>query len=121
MIESAEFLTANLHRVPVHVLVCGSGDLASMPLFEQASAYSSILPAAWSFMLAARARGLGCCWTTLHLRNAGAAAGLLSLPDDITQAVLLPVAYFRGDDFKPAERLPLDEVTHWNSWGQRRS
>ena len=121
MIESAEFLTANLQHVPVHVLFCSSGDLINLPLFEQASAYGSIIPAAWSFMLAARARGIGCCWTTVHLMDADAASDLLGLPDNLTQAVLLPVAYYKGDDFKLAERLPLSDVIHWNGWGGKRA
>ncbi|MFT4563371.1 MAG: nitroreductase [Gammaproteobacteria bacterium] len=121
MIESAEFLTANLQDVPVHVLFCSSGDLVNLPLFEQASAYGSIIPAAWSFMLAARARGIGCCWTTVHLMDAAAAADVLGLPADVTQAALLPVAYYKGRDFKLAERLPLRDVMHWNSWGEQRS
>jgi nitroreductase len=120
MIDSAEHLTAHLHEVPVHVLFCSEGDLVKMPLFEQASAYGSIIPAAWSFMLAARARGLGCCWTSVHLKDAEAAAKVLGLPDDVTQTVLLPVAYYTGEGFKPAGRLPLDAVTHWNTWGGRR-
>lgn len=121
MIDSAEFLTDNFERVPVHVLFCVNGDLPNLPLFEQASAYGSILPAAWSFMLAARARGLGCCWTTVHLMDAPAAASALQLPDDITQAVLLPVAYYKGDDFKLAARMPLVDVMHWNTWRGVRS
>lgn len=120
MIDSAEFLTDHLHEVPVHVLFCATGRLTELPLFEQASAYGSIIPAAWSFMLAARARGLGCCWTTVHLMDAKAAAAVLDLPDDLTQTVLLPVAYYKGDDFKPAKRLPLSEVMHWNKWGGKR-
>ena len=42
MIESAEFLTANLQKVPVHVLFCSNGDLVNLPLFEQASAYGRL-------------------------------------------------------------------------------
>jgi nitroreductase len=121
MIESAEFLTANLQHVPVHVLFCSRGDLVNLPLFEQASAYGSIIPAAWSFMLAARARGIGCCWTTVHLMDAGAAADVLGLPSDLTQAALLPVAYYKGSDFKLADRLPLSDVMHWNTWGGQRT
>lgn len=116
MIDSAEYLTEHFHEVPVHVLFLSSGDLLNLPLFEQASAYGSIMPAAWSFMLAARARGLGCCWTSVHLKDAAAAAELLDLPDGLTQAVLLPVAYYQGEDFKPAGRQPLAEVVHWNGW-----
>ena len=121
MIDSAEFLTANLQHVPVHVLFCSTGDLVNLPLFEQASAYGSIIPAAWSFMLAARARGIGCCWTTVHLMDAAAASAVLDIPDNVTQAVLLPVAYYKGYDFKLAERLPLNDVVHWDGWGGKRT
>ena len=37
------------------------------PSASQAGLYGSVIQAAWSFQLAARARGLGTCWTTLHL------------------------------------------------------
>jgi nitroreductase len=82
----------------------------------QAAVYGSILPAAWSFMLALRSRGLGTAWTTLHLRYEREIAALLRLPDQLTQAVLFPVAYYTGDDFKPAKRTPATERTHWNGW-----
>ncbi|MEM7543073.1 MAG: nitroreductase family protein [Pseudomonadota bacterium] len=116
MIESAQFLTDHYHEVPVHVLFAYTGRLVDLPLFEQATAYGSIFPAAWSFMLAARARGLGCCWTSVHLREAEGAAKVLNLPDDVTQAVLMPVAYYKGQNFKPAQREPLSAVVHWNEW-----
>jgi hypothetical protein len=45
---------------------------------------------------------------------------LLGIPDDWTQTVLFPVAYYTGDDFKPAHRLPSDTMTHWDSWGTHR-
>ncbi len=84
----------------------------------QAGFYGSIIPAAWSFMIAARVRGIGMAWTSMHLAYEKEVAELLGIPGDITQSVLLPMAYFTGDDFKPAQRLPLEQVTHWNSWGQ---
>jgi nitroreductase len=83
---------------------------------EQAGLYGSILPAAWSLMLALRARSLGAAWTTLHLRYEEEIAALLGIPADVTQAALLPVAYYTGDDFKPAKRVPAREVTSWDSW-----
>ena len=86
----------------------------------RAGVYGSILPAAWSFMLAARARGLGSAWTTLHLMYEADAAKLLGVPDGVTQAALLPVAYFTGTDFKPARRLPSGTQTHWDRWGAHR-
>jgi nitroreductase len=76
----------------------------------------SILPAVWSFQLALRARGLGSTFTPLHLRRADEAAELLGIPSDIMQVGLLPVAYTIGADFKPAQRPPLEDITHWEQW-----
>ena len=78
---------------------------------------ASIVPATWSFMLAARARGLGTCWTTFHLAHEREAAELLGIPyEAATQAALIPVAYTKGTDFKPGPRKPLGEVIHWDRW-----
>jgi nitroreductase len=117
--DSASFLAAHLQDVPVLVLPCVEGRVEHAGVLAQASTYGSILPATWSFMLAARARGLGCAWTTLHLLFEQEAAQVLGIPETVTQAALLPVAYFTGRDFKPAKRLPASTLTHWNAWGQR--
>jgi len=69
-------------------------------------------------MLALRARGLGSAWTTLHIQFEREIGELLGISDTYTQAALLPVAYFTGDDFKPADRRPGNEVTSWNFWGE---
>jgi nitroreductase len=115
LIDSANYLAEHLHEVPVLIIPCvesppgqGTGP----------GAYASILPATWSLMLALRARGIGSAWTTLHLRYEQEAAALLGSPEHIRQAALLPVAYYTGDDFKPAKRVPARERTYWNSWGQ---
>jgi nitroreductase len=78
--------------------------------------YGSIIPAAWSFMLALRSRGLGSAWTTLHLSKEREAAALLGIPADVTQVALLPVAYTVGTEFKPAARPPVEGITFWNGW-----
>jgi nitroreductase len=82
--------------------------------------WASIYPAVWSFQLALRSRGLGSVLTTLHLPRARDAAELLGIPDGMLQAGLVPVAYYTGDDFKPAKRHPVEAVTSWNQWGNRR-
>ena len=121
VMESATYLGEVLERVPVHVIPCVQGRVESVPMVvAQASTYGSILPAAWSFMLALRARGLGTAWTTIHLFFEKEIAALLGIPDDWTQTALFPVAYYTGDDFRPAHRLPAADMTHWNGWGQRR-
>jgi len=121
VMESAGYLGEILEQVPVFVIACVRGRVESVPMvIAQASTYGSILPAAWSFMLALRSRGLGTAWTTIHLFQEQAISELLGIPDDWTQTVLFPVAYYTGDDFKPAHRLPSDSMTHWDSWGTHR-
>jgi hypothetical protein len=44
------------------------------------------------------------------------AAEILGIPDTVTQAGLFPIAYTIGTDFKPAKRLPLDPIMHWDEW-----
>lgn len=116
VISSAQYLADNLQDVPVLVIPCIEGRPEDAAPASQAGHYGSILPAAWSFMMALRARGLGSAWTTLHLRHEREIAELLGIPDDISQAALLPVAYFKGDDFRPAKRKPMRDRTYWNGW-----
>jgi len=117
--ESAIYLADHLHEVPVHVIPCIEGRVENGPVIAQASIYGSILPAAWSFMLAARARGLGMAWTTLHLMRERDVSKLLGIPDGVTQTALLPVAYYKGRDFRRARRIASRELTSWNTWGAR--
>lgn len=115
---SAAALTATLAQVPVHVIPCIDKPLEGLPLVGAAAAWASIIPAAWSFLLALRSRGLGSVWTTLHLAKEREVAELLGIPEGVTQVALFPVAYTIGTDFKPATRGPVEEITSWNTWGQ---
>ena len=77
----------------------------------------NILPAMWSFMLAARARGLGTAWTSMHRSRERDVADILGIPyDTVAQAVLTPLAYTKGTDFRPAARPDPDAVIHWDGW-----
>ncbi len=117
--DSATWLRRHLHEVPVLVVPCNEGRMPEngLPVLIQASYWGSILPAVWSFMLAARLRGLGTAWTTLHMAFEKEAAEILDLPyDGYTQAGLVPVAYSKGTRFKAASRLPASGLTHWNTW-----
>jgi nitroreductase len=117
IIDSAQYLADHLHEAPVFVIFCVDGRVEQAGVIGQASVYGSILPAAWSFMLAARARGLGSAWTTLHLIHEKETAKILGIPETVTQTALLPVAYFTGTDFKPAKRLNPERAIHWDTWG----
>lgn len=117
ILRSAIYLAEHMHEVPVLVVPCIQGRPEGLSATEQAGFWGSILPAAWSFMLAARARGLGSSWTTVHLYFEQEAAEVLGIPyEKVTQAALIPVAYTLGTDFKPASRMPLDSVLHWDKW-----
>ncbi|HWE53951.1 MAG TPA: nitroreductase family protein [Acidimicrobiales bacterium] len=119
--ESALHLTDTLGQVPVHVIPCIEGRAESTMNILSASQYGSVIPAAWSFMLALRSRGLGSAWTTLHLFKEQEAAELLGVPfESVTQVALLPVAYTIGTDFKPASRPPVEGITYWDTWGETR-
>jgi nitroreductase len=115
--EGVRHLAEHIHEVPVHVIPCVEGRTDGKPAAAQAARWASIIPAAWSFMLAARARGLGSVWTTFHLRHEREAAELLGIPyDRVMQVALVPVAYTKGTDFKPGPRRPLDTLVHWDRW-----
>ena len=117
--ESALYLAENFEKAPILMIPCIEGRLENVDVATGAGGWGSLLPAVWSFMLALRTRGLGSAWTTIHLMMDGEkkAAELLGIPyEKITQGGLFPIAYTQGTDFKPAARLPLDQVTHWGRW-----
>jgi nitroreductase len=120
VIDSAGYLAEHMHEAPVLIIPCIEGRQENPNPLAQAGFYGSILPATWSLMLALRARGVGSAWTTLHLRYENEVAALLNIPSHITQAALLPAAYFKGQDFKPAQRRPARELTYWDGWGNHR-
>jgi nitroreductase len=114
---SSQYLADHFHEVPAFVLLCVRGRLESLEHESQAAMYGSIVQAGWSFQLAARARGLGTCWTTLHLPHEREVAEILGIPyDRVTQVALITVGYSLGTDFKPAPRRPLEEVVRWERW-----
>jgi nitroreductase len=116
--SSAQHLADHMHEAPWLLIPVAHGRLPpSASTGAQASLWGSILPAFWSFMLAARARGLGTAWTTLHLAYELEVAEVLGIPyERFTQAGLTPIAFFTGAGFKPAARIPLEGITHWDGW-----
>ena len=110
---SADFLGEHMGDAPVLVLGCNTGPNRAV---AQAG-LGNILPAMWSFMLAARARGLGTSWTSMHVAREREVADILGIPyDTVAQAVLTPLAFTKGTDFRPAHRPAPDEVISWDTW-----
>jgi nitroreductase len=122
--SSAEYLADHMGEVPAMLIPCVAGRVDApgdgMGIganLAYASVYGSIIPAAWSFMLAARARGLGTAWSTLHLMHEQEIAELLGIPfAEYTQVALIPIAYTKGTEFKPAYRPGVDAVMHVDQW-----
>ena len=121
VVSSADALAENLHRAPWLVIACQNGRIPAVegPIGHgmQAAVWGSIAPAFWSYMLAARARGLGTAWTTLHLTFVQEIAEILGFPfDEVMQAALSPLAFTVGTDFKPARHRGLEGVLHVDRW-----
>lgn len=112
--SSAQYLAQHFHEVPVMLIPCHLGRPNDG---NQAGYWGSLLPATWSFCLAARARGLGTAWTSMHLVYERDAAEVVGIPyDEVAQGGLFPVAYTIGTDFKPGPRKDLDGIVHWDTW-----
>ena len=115
--DSAAYLAENFEKVPVMMIPILPGRFEGLPSVASAAMLGSILPGAWSFMLAARERGLGTAWTTIHLMFEEQAAEVLGIDyQSYTQCALITCGYSKGTDFKPAKRPPLETVLHWDRW-----
>ncbi|MCY3865177.1 MAG: nitroreductase family protein [Chloroflexi bacterium] len=117
VVSSARYLADHMHEAPMMIFPCVKGRANDASPAANAGLYGSIIPAAWSLMLALRARGIGSAWTTLHLSYEKECNEVLGIPDDFTTAALLPVAYFTGETFQKADRVPAKELTYWETWG----
>lgn len=117
--SSLDRLAQHLHEVPVLLIPClRVGSRAELRTIRgQAGAWGSVIPAFWSFMLAARDRGLGTAWNKAHLSYEREMAELLGIPfDTVVQAALTPVAYTIGTDFRPGPRADHGSFSHWDRW-----
>jgi nitroreductase len=116
--DSVDHLAQHLGEVPVIVVACLAGMRVDGELAHMATTFlGQSCPAVWNFMLAARARGLGTCWTTMHMPREREAAELLGIPyDTVQQVCLTPLAYTTGTDFRPAHREDPEVYIHWDRW-----
>src|SRR5258705_3716427 len=93
--DSAKYLNEHLHEVPVMLIPC----LEGRPEGTGAGFWGSLLPAAWSFMLALGSRCLGSAGATPHLVWDGGKEGA-ALPGiplrQVSAARRVPIAYSQG-------------------------
>jgi nitroreductase len=115
--SSADHLGEHMGEAPVLIIACNAGRTDGQSGMSAASMMGNVLPATWNLMLAARARGLGTCWTTLHLMQEQAVAKIVGIPfESVQQVCMTPLAYTTGTDFKPATRPAADTIIHWDTW-----
>jgi len=116
--RSADYLGEHMGDAPALVIACNASVRTDgLPGQAAAALLANVMPAMWSFMLAARARGLGTAWTTVHLAMEEQVAELVGIPYATVQQVCLsPVAYTIGTEFKPAMRPEPDTIIHWDQW-----
>ena len=110
-------LIDRLHEIPAMIFVCVDGTPMDATPSAQIAFYGSILPAAWSLMLALRARDLGTTWTSLLSARQDDVADILGMPAGTLSTVMLPVGYLKGATLRRAAREPAHRVTFWNKWG----
>ncbi len=106
VVDSATYLSEHMGKAPALVIGCAPGRLEGVPGAQAASSLANILPAMWSFMLAARARGLGTAWTTIHLMMEEAVADIINIDfDDCPAGVPHPAGVHQGHRLQ-ARRSP---------------
>jgi nitroreductase len=118
VVDSAAYLAEHLAEVPALVIPCISPRPDGQPTWIAACIWGSVLPAAWSFMLAARARGLASAWTQIHPMFEEESAAILGISyPHVVQAAMLAVAFPRGGaDFNAVYREPLAQYLHYDGW-----
>ena len=120
-VSTASVASTNLGQnlsaiIPQTGEISGLGGPPGDSCAEQVGFYGSILPAAWSLMLALRARGLGSTWTSLLAARQEEVREILSMPDDAVLTVMLPVAHMKGAKLRRAERLKAHQVCYQDRW-----
>jgi nitroreductase len=120
---SASHLADHLGAAPVVVLVC-MPDI-SMALVDDegeldvGTPYASVYPAVQNLLLAARSMGIGGVLTTVHRIHHDELRDHFGVPSTHQVVALVPLGRPRGR-FGVAPRRPVERVTHWDRWGERR-
>jgi nitroreductase len=116
-VESAYHLGAHMgDEAPVLVLFCAPRPASVASAFAARTGGASVYPAVQNLLLAARARGIGGCLTTIHLYREAQVKAAVGIPDDVDTYALVPLGYPR-DNFGPLRRKPVEEVSFLDRWG----
>lgn len=113
----------HMHEVPVLLLVCGHRDWPFWIADQERVGtppppYGAIFPCVQNILLAARALGLGAAVTTMHRMFEGELEAYLGVPPDVAIVAALPIGFPAGR-FGPVRRVPAEDLTHFDRWGER--
>lgn len=110
VMRSSDWLAENFETVPLWIMFFSRNDPSG----------SSIYPAVWNAMLAARGEGIGACLTTiLGFFESPASMELLGVPDDRGWVFNAAVSFGHPlGRWGLAERKPVEEVSYQNRWGE---
>ncbi len=125
MLNAAAHLAAHMDEVPVILLACMLKEYPPLaPLGNQranaGAVYGSIYPAVQNMLLACRALGVGTTLTTLHCFFEEELKQKLGIPENMEVSALLPLGFPEGK-FGPTSRRPVEEVIHWDRWGNQQT
>jgi nitroreductase len=114
MLKGAYNLTGQLHEVPVIIVVCGRTVYPPHDP-QEAFVWSALYPAAQNMLLAARAQGLGSCFTTFQMFCEADIRRIVGIPDDVKIAAFIPIGW-PAAKFGPLSRKPVETFVHRERW-----
>jgi nitroreductase len=122
-VDASRHLSDHFHEAPAIAVVLGANiDLTITdehgPL-DIGSILGSVFPAIQNLMLAARAIGIGSALTTVLRIEQSKTKAILGVPEKWGIIAAIPLGYPVGR-FGIAPRKPVERVTHWNQFGERR-
>jgi len=107
-LRGAGHLVENLADVPLLLFVCGPNSYPAQAPQER-YLWSAVYPAAQNIVVAARALGLGCVFSMLHVIAPGQVRAILGIPAEIKIGVMLAIGW-PARPSGPMHRRPLTEV-----------
>ena len=125
--ESNVGINASNQRAVLHLAEhVGEAPVLVFPVLRGATADGrphggSIYGAVQNLMLAARSHGIGSVLTGgPALSDSFPINELLGLPEDAAVMAMIPLGYPARGRWAQPKRRPVEEVTHWERWGETR-
>lgn len=120
---AARYLVHHIHEIPALIVVCVDHTRGYKPHnaeqpINRGQYANSIWLATQNLFLAARSFGLGTRICGVGGQAEQTIKNILGIPDHVEVALITPLGYPKGK-FGPTDRIPADQVTHRNKWGNK--